>query len=117
MKQKLARGIYLLFTCLTAWGILATAVLYPTHAANGTSIAYLTVILFPTVFLLAGLSSVFWRHWWVLPAAGAAVLAVYLFAVERESLTWLWLLAGYLVCGIPAGLAGHVLRRGRKFSK
>ena len=117
MKRKLAWGIYLLSACLTAWGILATAVLYPTHAVNGTSVAYFTMILFPTVFLATGLSSVFWRHWWILPAVGAAVLAVYLFAVEGEALTWLWLLAGYLVCGIPAGLAGRVLRRGRKFSK
>lgn len=117
MKQKLAWGIYLLFACLAVLGSIAAAVLYPTHAANGTSVAYFTMIVFPTVFLVTGLSSVFWRHWWVLPAAGAAVLAVYLFAVERESLTWLWLLAGYLVCGIPAGLAGRILRRGRKFSK
>jgi len=114
MKRIMLTCVYGIFVLLALWGIGAAVYLYPTHAANGTSAAYFTMVLFPTAFLLAGLTAVFWRYWWCLLVGGTAVLAGYLFAAEPGNLVWLWFLVGYLVCGGLAGLTGRGLCRRKK---
>jgi len=114
MKRVIVSCVYGLFGLLAMLGTAAAVYLYPTHAAHGTSVAYYTMILLPTVFLLTGLTSVFWRYWWCLLAGGLTALAVYLYAAEPGNPVWLVFPAVYLVCGSIAGMAGSMLRTERK---
>ena len=111
MKRTLLRIAYIFFICLTVLLTVQAVRLYPTHAANGTSAAYYTVILFPAVFLLTGLISVIWRYWWILSAGGILVLAGYLTLNGWMGPNLLVFLAVYLMLGGMAGVTGGFLRK------
>ena len=114
MKRNLAGAAYIVLVCLTILLTGQAVRLYPDYAANGTSAAYFTVILFPAVFLLTGLMAVVWRYWLVLSAGGILALSIYLALngwMEPNLLVFLFV---YLLLAGAAGMAGGFLRKCRR---
>lgn len=102
MKKVILWMIFGILGVFAVVGIAGAVVLYPTHAANGTSVGYFTMVVFPTVFLLTGLAGIRFRYWWVGTAGLWLILLGYLAAAEGVG-AWLLLMLAYL---LPAGLAG-----------
>ena len=113
MKKNILWGIYSVFALLALAGIVSLAVLYPTHAAHGTSAGYFTLLLFPVIFLLTGLSGIRFRYWWVPAAALLLGLAVYLLSFP-EVFPILFL---YICLAAGSGISGQSLRREIQFSR
>lgn len=111
MKKTVSVILYGIFVLSALAGMLCAAVLYPTHAANGTSAAYFTMIVLPTVFLLAGLTGIRFRYWWILTGVLWLGLAGYLLALQETGTGSAVLLAVYLILSLAAGITGVYLRR------
>ncbi|MBQ8400831.1 MAG: hypothetical protein IJX14_02775 [Clostridia bacterium] len=111
MKRILLWCVYVLFALLAVIGMIGAVYLYPTHAAHGTSAAYFTMILFPTVNLLLGLTGILFRYWWVLEGAAWIGLLVYMIPFINIDLFLFGCMLLYLVLGMSAGFAGGALRR------
>ena len=111
MKKRICVFFYSVWALLALAGVVAAVVLYPTHAANGTSAAYFTVILFPTGFLCLGLTGIRFRYWWIIAGALWLGLAGYLLPLEGTGTGLMLLLAGYLFLALAAGFSGILLRR------
>lgn len=111
MKKYILWGIFGIFGILAVSGIAGAVILYPTHGANGTSVGYYTMILFPTAFILLGLTGIGFRYWWIPTGVLWLGLAWYLLTLPGTSTGFLILLAAYLILSLAAGISGRLLRR------
>ena len=109
MKKSILALLYGVLVITALAGVILTVVLYPTHGANGTSVGYFTMILFPTAFLLLGLAGIFFRFWLVPAFLAWAGLAGYLLFSESGGLWPFLLCIVYLLLSLLAGVCGTAL--------
>ncbi|MBR5444845.1 MAG: hypothetical protein IKV57_01905 [Clostridia bacterium] len=113
MKKSILALLYGVLMITALAGVILTVVLYPTHGANGTSVGYFTMVLFPTAFLLLGLAGIFFRFWLVPAFLAWAGLAGYLLFSENSGLWPVLLCTVYLLLSLSAGVCGTALRKMR----
>jgi hypothetical protein len=109
MKKSILALLYGVLVITALAGVAAAVVLYPTHGANGTSVGYFTMVLFPTAFLLLGLAGIFFRYWLVTVLSSWAGLAGYLLFSESGGLWPFLLCIVYLLLSLSAGVCGTAL--------
>ena len=114
MKKSILALLYGVLVITALAGVILTVVLYPTHGANGTSVGYFTMVLFPTAFLLLGLAGIFFRFWLVPAFLAWAGLAGYLLFSESGGLWPFLMCIVYLLLSLSAGVCGTALRKMRK---
>ena len=111
MKKGILTVLYGVLMITALAGVAAAVVLYPTHGANGTSIGYFTMVLFPTAFLLLGLAGIFFRFWLFPVLLAWAGLTGYLLFSESGGLWPVLLCIVYLLLSLSAGVCGTALRK------
>lgn len=95
--------------CILGLLILAAVLGYPQY---GRELSYFLCLIFPALYLAAGLSSVRTSRWWVILTAVSGGLLAFVYWEEPSMfqgfLPWL---AFYLVIGSAGAAAGSVIRR------
>ena len=111
MKTWICRICYGGFVLLGWLGGIRAVLLFDSHAANGTSVGYFTMIVFPAVLVLLGLTGIRFRYWWIPTGICWLGIGMVLLASGPVEPMLFLLLAVYLLLGMLPGVCGSLLRR------